>query len=75
MALMQLKLDTLKDLDFGRPAVAFEQGLSDAVRDCNDRPGDKRPRHVTLDFVITPVVGQEGLCDEVTGDVDRGSIE
>lgn len=68
MALMQLKLETLKDLDFGRPAVAYEQGIADAVRDCIDRPGDKRPRKVSMEFVIIPMVEQEGDCNEVMGE-------
>lgn len=68
MGLMQLSLSSLKDLDFGRPAVAFEQGLADAVRDCVDRPGDKRPRKVAMEFVISPIVEEEGQCDQVTGE-------
>lgn len=68
MSLLTLKLETLKDLDFGRPAVAFEQGLADAVRDCVDRPGDKRPRRVTLDLIIAPVPDDTGVCDSVTGE-------
>jgi hypothetical protein len=68
MPLIQLKLETLKDLDFGRPKVAFEQGLADAVRDCLDRCGDKRPRTVSLEFTITPVRDENGTCDGVTGE-------
>lgn len=68
MSLVNLKLETLKDLDFGRPAVAFELATQDAVRDCNDRPGDKRPRKVTMEFVIIHCIGDEGQCDGVTGE-------
>lgn len=68
MSLRQLKLDTLKDLDFGRPAVAFEQSVADAVRDCKDRPGDKRPRKVCLEFVLVPVIEQDGDCTGVEGE-------
>jgi hypothetical protein len=68
MSLVNLKLETLKDLDFGRPAVAFDSGLADAVRDCIDRPGDKRPRKVTLEFVIGPQRDETGVCDGVTGE-------
>ncbi len=68
MALLQLRLETLKDLDFGRPAVAFEQAMAVAVSDCCDRPGDKRPRKVALEFIITPIIEQEGHCDQVEGE-------
>ena len=68
MSLIALKLETLKDLDFGRPAVAYEQSIADAVRDCIDRPGDKRPRKVTMEFVITPQGGDDGDCDAVEGE-------
>lgn len=66
--LKQLTLSTLKDLDFGRPAVAFEQAVADAVRDCKDRPGDNRPRRVTLDFTLIPLIDETGDCNDVQGD-------
>jgi hypothetical protein len=42
--------------------------MADAVRDCIDRPGDKRPRKVTMEFVIVPVVEENGSCEGVTGE-------
>jgi hypothetical protein len=68
MALLQLRLETLKDLDFGRPAVAFEQGLADAVRDCIDRAHDNRARKVTLEMVLIPVIEDDGDCNQVEGE-------
>jgi hypothetical protein len=67
MSLIELKLEALKSLDFGRPAVAFEQGLRDAARDCIDRPADKRPRKVTFEFVLTPMQEEDGDCNHAEG--------
>jgi hypothetical protein len=67
MALLQLRLETLKNLDFGRPPAAFEQALGDAVRDCCDRPGDKRPRKVAQ-------TAFEDL-DPESGRIDRKSMD
>ena len=67
MAILELKLEQLKNLDFGRPAVAFEAGLRDAARDCIDRPGDKRPRKVVMEFVLEPVLEQDGDCNHAVG--------
>ena len=55
MALKELTLDTIKDLDFGKAAVGFKVALERAVKDCNDRPSDDRKRTVVLSLTLVPV--------------------
>lgn len=69
MALLQLDLASLNDLDDGRVAVAFMHELKRAVSDCIDRPGDKNARTVSLELKITPVVDADsGQCEEAHGE-------
>jgi len=68
MPLMQLSLDSLKDLDDGRVLVAFGHELKRAVMDCIDRPGDKNGRTVSLEFKLTPIIGEDGTCDGANGE-------
>ena len=55
MPLTELNLDTLKDLAGGQVAVAFQRLVNQAVKDCVDRPGDKRMRKITLQLSVAPV--------------------
>ena len=64
MARKELTLDNLKDLDFGKIGEAFNQEIQRVVRDCNDRPGDKRARKVAIEFAVVPVLGEGGDCEE-----------
>lgn len=65
---MQLSLDTLKDFDFGKAAVAWEKALGQVVKDCLDRPGEEKARTVTMTTNIRPIVQQDG--DVVDVEVD-----
>ncbi len=65
MALKQLSLENLRELDLGKVAEAFQMLLQRAAKDCEDRPGDRRARKVILEANLTPVLTQEGHCDEV----------
>jgi hypothetical protein len=65
MALKTLTLARLKDVDGGKPALMFEHDLAVAVRDCRDRPGDKTPRVVTLEIILTPSMDDEGACSDL----------
>jgi hypothetical protein len=67
MPLTKLDLGNLGTLD-ERIVLAFDTAVRTAVMDCDDRPGDKSPRIVTLEFKITPVVGEQGLCDGAEGE-------
>lgn len=60
MARMLLSLETLKDFDFGKSAVMFQQALKACVNDIRDRPGEKKARKVQLEVQITPVILQDG---------------
>lgn len=68
MSRMKLSLATLKDFDFGKADVVVQQAMSVAVRDVLDRPGEKKPRVVTIKVSITPVVQQDG--DVVDAEVE-----
>jgi hypothetical protein len=70
MPLVQFDIANIGDLDDGRVSVAFAHELRRAVMDCMDRPGDKKPRSVTLEFRLTPVVGEEGQCDGAEGEFE-----
>ena len=65
MAIRELSLSELQNLDAGRIAVAFQEELKRAAEDCEDRPGEQRARVVTLQCEVTPVCDEDGLCEEV----------
>lgn len=67
MPMIRLTLDSLKDLDDGRALVSFTKELRKAVLDCIDRPGEEKPRTVSLVMDVTPVMGEEGMCEGATG--------
>lgn len=68
MSLIPLNLESLKELDAGKVSVAWDHELKRAVSDCMDRPGDKKPRVVTLELAITPVVSEDGGCEGAHGE-------
>ena len=68
MTMATLTLESLKELDDGRVQAAFMHELRRAVKDCMDRPGDKTAREVSLVFKLTPIVGEEGMCEGADGD-------
>lgn len=70
MALVEFNIASLENLDDGRVAVAFAHELRRSVQDCMDRPGDKKPRSVSLEFRLTPVVGDEGQCEGAEGEFE-----
>ena len=53
---LALTLSTIKELDFGKIQAAFDAALSRCVADCEDRPGEKKPREVKLVFRMIPKV-------------------
>lgn len=69
MAFVQLTLETLKDLDFGKVNMAFMSELKRAVLDCTDRPGETKARSVALEFTITPIIDEDGMCESVRGEM------
>jgi len=64
--LHELTLESLANLDGGRVGTAFQLSLKRAIQDCEDRPGVKKPREITLKMQILPVAAAEdSICDEV----------
>jgi hypothetical protein len=69
MSILQLSLDTLKELDDGKPMAAFNVHLGRIAQDCLDRPGEGKERSVTLKVVTKPVVESDGDCNEVKAQI------
>lgn len=63
--LVRLDLASLKQLGDGRVAIAFDQAMRRVALDCQDRPGEKRPRKVLLEVQVIPELDDNGECDEV----------
>jgi hypothetical protein len=57
-------LRSLSTIDGERIAIAFEQALRRVVQDCEDRPGEKKERTVTLMLAVKPRLDEDGLCDD-----------
>lgn len=62
---IELTLESLKDLDFGKVEVAFRRHLKRAVDDCMDRDMDHTARVVALVFKLAPEKRQGGPADRV----------
>jgi len=73
-SLFFLELSTLEKLDNGKAAIAFRRAVEDCVRDCADRPTEKRARKVTFELIMTPVPVEDAQfegtfrADGVTGE-------
>lgn len=67
--LKQLSLAEIAKIDEGRIAAAFDQALKRAAQDCDDRPGDDRPRKIMIEIAIAPVTDQSGICDSVKSQI------
>jgi hypothetical protein len=65
MAIKQLTLENLKDLDGGKADQSVQLHLRRAALDCEDRPNDATPRKVTLEFTLTPVTDETGQLTDV----------
>lgn len=71
MAVKQLTLKSLEELGGGKVSKAFLQHIARIVQDCIDRPKDKKPRTVTMEFECVPVLTQDSKvmeCEGVSGD-------
>ena len=68
MALVELTLSSLQELDDGRVAMAFVHELKRVVLDCMDRPGDQSARSVVLAFSLKPVIADDGSCEAADGE-------
>jgi hypothetical protein len=61
----KVSLDSLGLLDEGKGAAAFQALLDRAADDCDDRPGEPKPRKVTLEIEMVPVLEADLQCTEV----------
>ena len=61
----RLSIETLRNLDGGRIAVAFDQAITRAREDCIDRPALGGVRKVQLVASFKPVVDGEGDLDSI----------
>lgn len=73
MPVRQFTLDALDDLDSGKAIEAFNLHIRRAAQDCYDRPGDDKPRKVKLEVSFTPVMDDEGDCNEVKAQIYASS--
>lgn len=62
--LEKFELGSLAIIDGGRIAIAFEQALRRVAQDCDDRPGEKKERTITLAMAVKPRLDADGLCDD-----------
>jgi hypothetical protein len=70
VGLKRFNLESLKDLKNGEALVTFQTAVQRAVKDCIDRPGDKRARKVILQMTLKPVpqiTGNTIDCDGAKG--------
>jgi hypothetical protein len=74
MAIKQLSLSNLKDLDGGKADQSLQLHLKRAALDCEDRPNDPTARRVTLDFSLVPVVDERGFLTEVHMQIHAKSV-
>jgi len=66
MTMHVLTLAELNKLDGGVVALAFEQAMERAIADCEDRPGEEKPRKVNLQCELVPVRdGETGGLDTI----------
>ena len=68
--LEKFSLASLATIDNGRIAANFQQLLDAAIRDCQDRPNDEKPRKLLIEMQICPVTGivnGQVICENVNG--------
>lgn len=56
-------------MDGGRIAIAVDRAIKRAAEDCEDLPGEKRSRKVTIQMEFTPSLEADGSCDSVQATV------
>jgi len=54
----------LGTMDGERISIAFEQALKRVIQDCDDRPGEKKERTVTLTLAVKPRLDADGMCED-----------
>lgn len=64
--LVELNLETIKELQQGAVFQQVQKLIASAVADCESRVGEKRPRKVVIQLEIEPVTRLEEIDDEHT---------
>lgn len=62
-----MTLESLKSLDDGRIAAAFDAELARAIEDCQDRPADDKARTVNLTLRLRPQCETNAGLTECSG--------
>lgn len=70
MALRELNLEGMADFAGGTVEAIFNRHIQRAILDCEDRPGEKKPRKVTLTANIVPIILQDGAASDVEVDCE-----
>jgi hypothetical protein len=70
---VELDFSTLAQLDESRVNKLLAVHLARIAQDCINRPGDKSPRKVSLEFAVVPVLDPEGFCESVRLSIERKS--
>ena len=65
MAVKTFSLAEIKSVDGGRVVEAFDALVRRAIADCEDRPGNKKPRAIGLALALVPRVREGGECYEI----------
>ena len=65
MAVHELKLGEIDNVDDGRVTVAWQQALKRAVADIEDRPAVGDARKVVLQTELVPTLDQDGQLDTI----------
>lgn len=60
-SLVEFSFRDLADIDGNKLEVAFNQALKRCADDCHDRPGVDKPRKITMDCELVPVLDPDGL--------------
>jgi len=71
--LTELNLQSLASIDEGRVDKAFARHLKRAIQDCEDRPGDKKPRKITVTALVSPIMLQDGAVSNVSVECEISS--
>jgi hypothetical protein len=70
---VQLDFSNLAHLDNGKIDLLLRRHIARIAMDCMDRPGDKSPRKVSLEFSCVPIPDDDGSCESVRVEIEAKS--
>lgn len=68
--LRELNLEGMTGFAGGTVEAIFNRHIKRAIEDCEDRPGEKKPRKVTLTANVVPIMLQDGATTDVAVDCE-----